>query len=87
MTFNRFSKFRTAMYFVNHTYKDSNVNDRFWKVRPLYKNIQIMRKKLTLEKNLCVDAVQGDTQCEAVYKKNQLCKWSVKLFYFVVRVT
>lgn len=54
MRVNEFFKSRKNLRFVNNL-EDNNPNDRFWKVRSIYKVVLIRCKELELEKKLNID--------------------------------
>lgn len=83
MPFNRFSKLRQNLHFVDNTEKDPNNKDRFWKVRPLYNQIRSRCLKLPLENMVCIDEQMIPFKEELnikQYVKGKPCPWGIKLF-------
>lgn len=81
MTFNRFSKLRTHIHFVDPN--QVNNQDRFWKVRPLFDALKKRCSKLELETNLSVDEqiipFKGQLNVKQ-YVKGKPCPCGIKLF-------
>jgi hypothetical protein len=79
MTYNRFSKLRTHIHFVDNI-NDVNESDRFWKVRPLYNAIKKRCNELSLETNLSIDEqmipFKGQINIKQ-YVKGKPCPWGI----------
>ncbi|KAG5871942.1 hypothetical protein JTB14_022417 [Gonioctena quinquepunctata] len=82
MSRNHFYKLRQHLHFVN-TMEKPNINDRFWKVRPLFNTIRKKCLKLPLEKCLCVDEQMMPSKGKIdvkQYVKGKPYPWGIKIF-------
>lgn len=81
MQVNRFFKLRNTMHFTSD--EEQNLEDRLWKIRPLYSGIRERCRQLQAEEIYSIDEqmvpFKGAVNIKQ-YIKNKPTKWGIKLF-------